>query len=189
RDGSQMLTWMLYVVVITLLLSGAALATERAARVRRAPSRGIWLVTIAASLAIPTIIVSVSVQLPNLSIPTVARKAIPLRNLTSVELVPLTWVHEHTFNVVAMHSENRVLRRAWIAVSVTLFAALVINGLQLMRRKRHWRMSTVAGASVYIAPNVGPAVVGLLRPRIAVPEWLARASLSPPAIVLPPDQS
>ena len=47
-----MLTWMLYVVVITLLLSGAALAAEHAARLRRARSRWIWAVTIVASLRV-----------------------------------------------------------------------------------------------------------------------------------------
>jgi bla regulator protein blaR1 len=46
-----MLTWMVYVVCITLLLSGAALAGERAARLWRARSRWIWVVAILASLA------------------------------------------------------------------------------------------------------------------------------------------
>jgi bla regulator protein BlaR1 len=69
-----MLTWMLYVVVITLLLSGAALAAEHAARLRRARSRWIWVLTILASLAIPTVIASVSIQIPSLVTPTVSRK-------------------------------------------------------------------------------------------------------------------
>jgi bla regulator protein BlaR1 len=56
-----MLTWMLYVVVITLLLSGAALAAEHAARLRRARSRWIWALAIVASLVIPTLIISARV--------------------------------------------------------------------------------------------------------------------------------
>jgi hypothetical protein len=35
----MMLLWMLYVAVVSLLLSGAALATERIAMIRRAPTR------------------------------------------------------------------------------------------------------------------------------------------------------
>jgi bla regulator protein blaR1 len=184
-----MLTWMLYVVVITLLLSGAALAAERAARLRRAPSRWIWTVTIVASLVIPTLIASISIQVPNLLAPTVSHKVTALRELTSVQVVPLTWVHEHTGNIVATRRENRVLQRTWIAVSVTLLAALVLNGLHLMWRRRRWQVGIVAGASVYVTPNVGPAVVGLLRPRIVVPQWLTDASPSRQAMVIAHEQS
>ncbi|HEY6926420.1 MAG TPA: M56 family metallopeptidase [Steroidobacteraceae bacterium] len=184
-----MLTWMFYVVVITLLLSGAALAGEHAARVRRRPSRWIWAATIVASLVIPTLIASVSIQVPNLVAPTVSRKAVPLRNLTSIQVVPLTWVQEHTGKVAAVHSENRVLQRTWIAVSVALLVGLVLNGVQLIWHKRRWRVDTVAGVSVYIGREVGPAVVGLLRPRIVVPDWLLEASPSCQAMVLTHEQS
>lgn len=184
-----MLTWMLYVVVTTLLLSGAALAAEHAARLRRARTRWIWVVTIVASLVVPTTIASVSIQVPSLQTPVVSRKAIALRDLTSVQVVPLAWVHEHAGNVVATHTENRVLQGTWTAVSVALLAALVLNGLQLVWRRRRWRMGTVAGVSVYIAGDAGPAVVGLLRPRIVVPEWLLEASPSRQVMVLTHEQS
>jgi bla regulator protein blaR1 len=184
-----MLTWMLYVIVTTLLLSGAALAAEHAARLRRARRRWIWAVTIVASLLVPTLIASVSIQVPNLQTPTVSRKAIQLRELTSVQVVPLTWVHQHTGNVVTTHNENRVLQRTWIAVSVALLAALVLNGLQLVWRKRRWRIERVVGVPVYVAPDAGPAVVGLLRPRIVVPEWLLEASPSRQLMVLTHEQS
>ena len=184
-----MLTWMFYVVVITLLLSGAALAGEHVARLRRAPSRWIWAATIVASLVIPTLIASVSIQVPNLIAPTVSRKAIPLRNLTSIQVVPLTWVHEHAGKMAAVRSENQVLQRTWISVSVALLVGLVLNGLQLIWHKRRWRVGTMAGVTVYIAPDAGPAVVGLLRPRIVVPVWLEEASPSRQVMVLRHEQS
>jgi bla regulator protein blaR1 len=184
-----MLTWMLYVVVITLLLSGAALAAEHAARLRRARSRWIWTLTIVASLGIPTLIASVSIQVPDLLTPTVSRKATALRELTSVQVVPLSWVRGRTGNTVESVSENRVLQRAWVVVSVALLAALVLNGLYLQWRKRRWRIGTVGGVPVYVAPDAGPAVVGLLRPRIVVPEWLAHASPSRQAMVIAHEQS
>jgi bla regulator protein BlaR1 len=180
-----MITWMLYVVVITLLLSGAAVAAEQAARRRRTRSRWIWAVTI----VVPTLIASVSIQVPSLLTPTVSRRAIPLRDLTSVQVVPLTWVREHTGNVVATRGENLMLQRAWITVSVTLLAALVLNGLQVVWRKRRWRVGIIAGVSVYIAPDAGPAVVGLFRPRIVLPDWLLEASPSRQVIVLTHERS
>lgn len=184
-----MLTWMLYVILITLLLGAAALAAEHVARLNRARSRWIWVTTIVASLVIPTIIATVSIQIPNLFTPTVPLKTIPLRDLTSVQVVPLTWVQEHTGNIVLTHNENRVLQRVWIAVSVALLAALVFNGLQLAWRKRRWQTAIIAGVSVYTGRDVGPAVVGLFRPQIVVPQWLEEASPSRQVMVLTHEQA
>jgi hypothetical protein len=50
-------------------------------------------------------------------------------------------------------------------------------------------MGTVAGASVYIAPDVGPAVVGLLRPRIVIPAWLTETPASHQAMVIAHEQA
>jgi len=185
-----MLTWIVYVLVITLLLSGAALAAEYAARLRHsARSRWIWALTIVASLVIPTLIASVSIQVPSLLTPAVSGRAIPLRQLTSVQVVPLTWVHEHAGNVLAVHNENLIVQRIWVTVSVALFAALAANGAYVSWRKRRWKTGTVAGVSVYVAPDVGPAVVGLLRPCIVVPAWLNEASASQRAMVLAHEQA
>ncbi len=184
-----MLTWMLYVLVITLLLSGAAVAAERAAQLRRARRRWIWAVTIVASIGIPVLIASVSVQIPSLLTPTVSRRVTALRELTSVQVVPLTWVREHTRNIVAVRSENRLLQRTWIAVSLALLVALALKGAYVSSRKRRWKMGTVAGIRVYIAPAVGPAVVELLRPRIVVPEWLLHSSASRQAMVIAHEQA
>ena len=71
-----MLAWMLYVIMVTLLLSVGAYVAERAARLSRGGTRWVWLTAIVASLAIPTVIASVTVQLPNVANPTVAQKII-----------------------------------------------------------------------------------------------------------------
>jgi bla regulator protein blaR1 len=134
-----MLTWMLYVVCIALLLSGAALAAERAARLRRVRSRWIWVLTILASLAIPTIIASVSIQVPSLLTPTDSRKITALREMTSVHVAPLTWVRERTVNSAVAPNLNRILQRSWMLVSTVLLAALVLNGAQVFWRKQRWR--------------------------------------------------
>src|SRR5215831_3153631 len=180
---------MLYVIVITLLLGGAALAAERSARLRRARTRWIWMVAILASLAIPTVIASVSIQIPSLVTPTVTRKIGALREMTAIQLPPLTWVRERTVNSAAAPSLNLTLRRCWLTVSVALFVALLLNGAYVSWRKRRWREGTLAGVEVYIAPDAGPAVVGLFRSRIVVPSWLTETSQSQQAMFIAHEQA
>ena len=48
-----MLAWLLYVMMVTLLLSAAYMA-ERTARLRRASSRWVWIAAFLASLLLPT---------------------------------------------------------------------------------------------------------------------------------------
>src|SRR5215469_8741355 len=150
---------MLYVIVITLLLGWAALAAENSARLRRARTRWIWVATILASLALPTVVASVSIQVPSLVTPTVTRKITALRDVAAVQVPPLTWIRERTVNSPAAPNLNRTLRRSWLVVSISLFVALLLNGAYASWRKRRWTMGTVGGTSVYIAPDAGPAVV------------------------------
>jgi bla regulator protein blaR1 len=50
-------------------------------------------------------------------------------------------------------------------------------------------MGTVAGARVFIAPDVGPGVVGLLRPRIVVPRWLTETPSACQELVITHEQA
>lgn len=184
-----MLTWMLYVMFITALLSAAALAAERAARLRRGRTRWIWVLTILASLGIPSVIASVSIQVPSLVTPTISRRITALREMTSVPVAPLTWVRERTVNTAGARNLNRILQRSWTAVSAALFVALLLNGVQVFWRKQRWKMGVIAGARVYIAPAAGPAVVGLLRPRIVVPTWLVETHPSHQTMVIAHEQA
>jgi bla regulator protein BlaR1 len=170
-----MLVWMLYVVVVSALLGSAALAAEYVGRMRRGTTRWLWALSMVASLLVPAIVASVSVQLP--SIPSVVRpaasqKIVSLRDATSKSLSPTHWMSVDARRLSAQPSVDRLLRVGWGVVSSILMLGLLASGVYLGLRKRQWERGTIAGASVYITETVGPAVVGLLRPRIAVPRWL-----------------
>ncbi len=170
-----MLVWMLYVIVVSALLGGAALVAERAGRLRRGSTRWLWGLSLVASLVVPAIMASVSVQLPsipNLVSPAASHKIISLRDATSRSLSPANWMSVDARRLSARPSVDTLLRRGWELASAVLLLGLLVSGVYLSLRKRTWERGTLAGASVYITENVGPAVVGLLRPRIAVPRWL-----------------
>jgi hypothetical protein len=54
-----------------------------------------------------------------------------------------------------------------------LALGVMLTGAQLNRRKRQWKTGVVAGRQVYVSEDLGPAVVGLLNPRVVVPRWVA----------------
>jgi len=183
-----MLAWMLYAVMVSALLSVGAFLAERAARLKRAGTRWIWITAIVASLLLPTLISSVALELPNVLGERVANKIVVLRQATAQSLSPAVWI-TGSAEPATWRSADGLIQRLWIGVSATMLLALVASGLQLFVRKRRWQRDTLAGASVYLTPDIGPAVVGLLRPRIAIPRWVTMALPSHQAAVIAHEQS
>jgi bla regulator protein blaR1 len=184
-----MLAWMVYVVVVTLALSLAALIAEHAARQRSAPSRWIWVTAILASLMVPTIIASVSIQIPSVFAPAVSQKLIVLREATSVHLPAVINRVDFVAHADSSHRLDQFLSRIWGAVSAVIVMGLALHAILLYRRRREWLRGHVGGASVYIAPDIGPAVVGLLRPHIVVPAWIVQAPIAQQQLVIAHEQS
>ncbi|SFU72237.1 M56 family metallopeptidase [Pseudoduganella namucuonensis] len=183
-----MTAWMIYVVAVTILLSGAALLAEQAVHQRRGPRRWIWALAIVASLLIPTVVSSVSVQMPDLFAPAVSRKIVVLRESASLRL---PFVGPAPAGAIGGGEADhaRIIKRAWGAASAAIAAGLLISGAIVMRRKRHWRSARMSGADVLVAPDTGPAVVGLLRPRIVVPAWLTQADSTQQELVIAHEQA
>ncbi|MEQ5839121.1 M56 family metallopeptidase [Paraburkholderia acidicola] len=167
-----MLTWMIYAVSVSAVLSAAALIAEHSARQRRSSSRWFWLLAIVASLVIPAAMTSVSIDVPAGLRPSVPQNVIALHEITSTHLSPAVWIENHdrdssTFQHVQFHAKD-----AWYVASTLMILVLLITAAHLQWRKRQWTAASVCGIPVYLSTDVGPAVVGLLRPRIVLPVWL-----------------
>ena len=183
-----MLAWMFYVVMVTLLLSVGAFLAERAARLKQAGTRWIWVTAIVASLFLPTLMSSVTFEFPGVLGDNVSSRIVALRQTTTLTLSPAVWFTGEP-EPQSWRVADETIRRLWIGVSSAMLLALLVSGLQLAMRKRRWQRDTVGGTSVYLTPDVGPAVVGLLRPRIALPQWVAKAASSHQTAVLAHEQS
>jgi bla regulator protein BlaR1 len=184
-----MLAWMLYVIMVTLLLSIGAFVAERAARLKRGRTRWIWITAIVASLAVPTVIASVTVQLPNVVSPAMAEKVVVLREATTQTLSPVMWISGSAGEPRGWRDFDGLLTTLWRAVSGAMLLALIASGAHLFLRKRRWRSGELAGKPVYVTNDVGPAVVGLLRPRIVVPRWVTMALPTHQTAVIAHEQS
>ena len=184
-----MLTWMVYVITVSAVLCAAALAAEFQARLRRTSTRWIWMAAIGASLLLPTIMASVSLQLADVFGLSASTKVVAIREVTLTHISPARWLASDSTRVAALRSLDPRLHQSWLLVSALMLAALLGSGALLFWRIRAWRIDTVAGIRVYVAANVGPAVVGLLRPRIVVPDWLLNAPPSLQSAVIAHEQS
>ena len=184
-----MLATIIYVVIVGVLLSAAALLAEYATKQRGTPRRWIWMVAITASLLLPLIISNVTIQVPDLIKSAHTKQSIVLREATSVH-VPMAVFDLGMPDIDAQpHRLDAVFHRIWLTISLIVLTGLVLSGGLLYWRKRRWAPGSLCGTSVLIAPDVGPAVVGLLRPRIVVPMWLLQESAARQQFVIAHEQS
>jgi len=184
-----MLQWMIYVIIVTVVLGAAALCAERGLRLQRMATRWVWAAAIIASLVVPTIIASVSVQVPNIASTGNPQDPIVLRNGTSLPLTEFALSSVPISYADANASLDSRLKRYWLTASVLLALLLAASGTQVYWRKRKWQSVSLRGVSVYVAPEVGPAVVGLLRPCIVVPPWVVDLPAAQQAHVLAHEKS
>jgi beta-lactamase regulating signal transducer with metallopeptidase domain len=66
---------------------------------------------------------------------------------------------------------DRVLGSAWLAASAIFAVWLVATQRRLRRRLRACPSRIADGERVLVSPDFGPAVVGVVRPQIVLPEW------------------
>jgi bla regulator protein BlaR1 len=169
-----MLAWMCYVIVVSLLLSLAALALERSARVRQKSTRGVWGTSMMASLLVPLVMSSGSVQIPRLAgvDAAIPQRVVALRQITASGLSPSGWLSATVGSFSASPDLDRLLQVGWSTASAALLLAILAGSLQLSWRRRRWERGNMAGVPVHISEDAGPAIVGLLDPHIVVPRWL-----------------
>jgi bla regulator protein BlaR1 len=167
-----MLAWMSYVIVVSLLLALAALALERSARLRQKPTRRLWSTSMMASLLVPLVVSSVSVQIPRVVDPAIPPRVVALREMTATGLSPSGWLAATAGVSSASPDLERLLLLGWSAASTILLLAILAGSVQLNWRRRRWERGNMAGVPVRISEDTGPAIAGLLDPCIVVPRWL-----------------
>ena len=188
-----MAAWILYVLLVSLLLGLAALAFEYSALIRKKGTRWLWSVGILASLALPFVISSITVQLPSLTRPLPAPdpgRAIVLRQMTESALSPARWIAvSGQEKFVWSPTTTMILAGSWAMASVLLLGGLLLSGARLNRRRRNWSEARIAGQPVLVSETVGPAVIGLFDTEIVVPRWLLDAPPGVQELVVAHEQS
>lgn len=155
-------TWMFGTIVFALLLSMAAFAAERALRMSGRATRIPWAVAMVVALVWPVLARVVlepePVILPATIITTTSASTIVARQLPEL---PGSWIDR----------VDDVLIGGWVILSALMLARLCGAVVALRRIMRKAERMKVSGAEVLVTQSLGPAVVGLWEPRVAVPDW------------------
>ena len=190
---------MLYAVVIGALLGAVALVTERIFAQLGWPRRGVWALSLTASLALPAYaLLTYGDSRPGLE---AAASAPP----ASLEIVAATgadasgsseaisadwrgdlaawaeqfdlagWRNARSSAWPAWRKLDKPLAFLWVASTAAMLVICGTAWLGLRRAARRWPTVEVDGARVLVSEQLGPAVFGLLRPRVVVPRWLLEA--------------
>jgi TonB family protein len=156
--------WMLYCLAVGALLSLGALAMERAMRAFALPQRWVWATAMMAMLALP----AAARWMPRAPQPVPVTAAasgevgMPIQGTGAAESKP-------RIDIAAL---DRPLVIGWIGMTAAALLALVAAWAVLERRRRGWRAAEVDGVPVLLSPATGPAVIGLFRSRIVLPQWV-----------------
>ena len=162
--------WMLYCLAVGALLSVGALAMERAMRAFALPQRGVWAVALVLMLALPAAARWMP-RAPETDAAPAAAAAEGTR--TRMRLADFGGGAESTprIDVAAL---DRPLAYGWMGLSAASLLALLGAWAVLERRRRGWKAAEVDGVPVLLSPATGPAVIGLFRSRIVLPQWVVR---------------
>ena len=182
---------MLYAVVISLLLTLAALAGERLFGLVRQPRRFVWLLVIVASPLLSCInIVSFTRAQPPSHVTELASTK-PATILASrvhdlIEL-PLSRAVRPRWPVVPYW--DSLLCALWALSSAAMMLGIVGTSLRFQRISKHWPAVQVNGRSIKVAERIGPALFGVLRPQVILPRWLLDAPSVMRSIVIAHEES
>ena len=171
----MLLAWMGYSMLFGVLVCAAALAAERASATWGRAQRFVWVGALTIAVAIPLFLATRPRVLA--SAPPGQNSAAALVSTSTLDIgiggFSRTHVRESLADRVSrlLAGSDDVIIAAWAIASLVSLGLLSRAAIGLRRRRAGWHAAVVDGVSVLVAPNIGPAVVGALAPRVVVPQW------------------
>lgn len=167
---------MLYALAVGLLLGAAGLAADGAAGLGRWPRRWLWTALLVAAVGLPAAGPWRPARTAEASMVAVgAPRALETASIGTMPPPRASLVASVRDRIDATATAaaqfEPLLAVVWLVGSGLVAIAFITGQLALVARRRQWPEAVVHGTSVLIAPATGPAVVGLVRPRIVLPAW------------------
>jgi beta-lactamase regulating signal transducer with metallopeptidase domain len=181
---------LVYVLLISGTLCGAGFAADLIRSLFRRSTRVVWLLILIVSSAGPIAVMlwaqhePAALEYQTLSLPLQLVAQNIDANGTEVDrrqgVAPPTnpaATTSTTASETAHWSLAELVVRIWTALSTGAMIVIAAASLIVTRRARRWTAGQLHGVPVRISDDVGPAVIGILRPYIVVPRWLLAKSV------------
>lgn len=163
-----MIVWILYMIALSLLITGAALACSQICSLFRIPTRWCWVAALLCSIAAPLVARSVPVGVQGNALRVTAATYRVIQTVSEASPLPAT----ATTSSVTAATQNSIIMVAWAIASGALLLVLAVASTRLRIARRAWSGKIVCGERVLVSANTGPAVVGLLHHEIVLPAWV-----------------
>jgi TonB-dependent SusC/RagA subfamily outer membrane receptor len=183
----MMLSLLVYGFIVALLIACAARVVEPLARAAGAGRRFVWLGAMALAIGLPA---WRAYTVNSVATPLVARLPVPASSSALMAPAPRVGTLEFAlatarggFNTLIELTNTAVVRllpagardyiaAGWMLGTAALLLLLLVVERRGRRRLESWPQRDIQGFTVRVSDSVGPAVIGLARPRIVVPGWL-----------------
>jgi len=163
----MILLWMLIASVVAAAAGAAALALEGAARALERPTRWPWVGALLFSTIWPVWLLVGGTARHADGVATGVVGLLPV--IVTAERDAITVVAHHLPSFVGWVSLAVIV--LWLLATTALLARLLLGAWFLHRQRSMWAARELDDVRVLIAPATGPAVVGVRRPAIVLPEW------------------
>lgn len=179
------MSWMLYCLAVSALLTVAAEAIERLVRSRGLPRRWCWVCALTISLGLPawalltnrppgdgsatTRHVAIT---PIPAFETLSPRPIPTKSSGNPRSPEYVAGGAPVFSPPFLRAASQSAWVVWLSASGVLIVLLATGWLRIHRERSRWRRTTLNGCEVMVSQAIGPAIVGFFRPRIVLPEWV-----------------
>lgn len=157
REECMLVHWMFHALLFSAILTGAAMALSSALRMAGAPARGVWALALLGSFLLP---IRSVVWAPGRGGVVESGAGFPL--LSSPDLQ------------AALAPLDGPILLLWALASAFLLLRGIFGFLRLRQLREDWQEHQLSGLPVLVSRTVGPAVVGVHRGRIVLPQWVLR---------------
>lgn len=185
-----------YAVGVAAALCVVGLCLERLAALQGLPRRAAWIVALLLSVLLPAAMiqrgepagVTLSVPAPTMQ-PEHSTSSAPLAKSIAENVLgaPPSGIQQAARPHAEWHLpqlSDRELLLAWAIASALSGLYLVGAHLRLHRRIAGWQRTTLLDHPVLVSETMGPALVGVFRPRVVVPRWVLDEPATTQSLIL-----
>jgi ankyrin repeat protein len=159
------IAWIVFGLAASAALSLAALALEKLLRMQRRATRWVWIVAMAAPLLLA--FGGTQTAAPRYSAP--AKVDAFVQHASGRDAPARSEFSARTRSWQQSANLDGIAALAWTCGSGALALVLMLSAANVRRRAR--QVVCVAGQEIAVTDDLGPAVFGLVQPRILVPKW------------------